>query len=158
MEFAQLLHREQRVKGFKTKVFLKRYALRYLSGDIVHRRKRGLSVPIGAWLRGPLREWAEAALNNAHLERARIRAAAVRDLFAEHISGKADHARALWTFIVLSEWFDWVDSRTVCDNTFEPNQNSPGGTFADSRISPNISVCQTPFPYSHDLAHRTKEF
>jgi len=43
--------------GFNTKIFLKRYALRYLPEAIVNRRKRGLSVPIGRWLRGPLREW-----------------------------------------------------------------------------------------------------
>jgi asparagine synthase (glutamine-hydrolysing) len=136
MEFARLLPRELRVRRCQTKVFLKRYARRYLSDDIVRRRKRGLSVPIGAWLRGPLREWAEAALNNAHLERAGICAAAARDLFAEHLSGKADHARALWTLIVLSEWFDWMEAQTVCDNRFNQNQNESGEAVADPRKSP----------------------
>ena len=144
MEFCQLLPREQRVRGFQTKVFLKRYALRYLPKHIVHRRKRGLSVPIGSWLRKPLREWAEAALNNAHLERAGIRAAVVRELFAEHISGKADHARALWTLIVLSEWFDWIEARTVCDDAVGPNQNSSGGRLPTGK-APNRPTCHTPF-------------
>ncbi len=145
MEFAQLLPQQQRVKRFQTKVFLKRYALRYLSEDIVHRRKRGLSVPIGAWLRGPLREWAAAALNNVHLERVGIRTAAARDLFAEHLSGRADHARALWTLIVLSEWFDWMETRTVDDYRFKPSQNSSGGPFIDLQKSPNGTLCHTSF-------------
>jgi asparagine synthase (glutamine-hydrolysing) len=145
MEFAQLLPHQERVKRFQTKVFLKRYALRYLSEDIVRRRKRGLSVPIGAWLRGPLREWAAAALNNVHLERVGIRTAATRDLFAEHLSGRADHARALWTLIVLSEWFDWMEARTVDDYKFKPSQNSSGGPFINPRKSPNSPLCHTPF-------------
>lgn len=112
MEFAQSLPREERVKGFQTKVFLKRYALRYLPESIVLRRKRGLSVPIGKWLRGPLRDWASATLGKRQLDRVGIRAAAAQDLFAEHLSGRADHARALWTLLVLSEWLDWVAAET----------------------------------------------
>lgn len=130
MEFAQLLPRQLRVRGFQTKVFLKRYALRYLSKEIVCRRKRGLSVPIGTWLRGPLREWAEASLSNAHLEHVGIRIAVAQDLLAEHISGRVDHARTLWTLIVLSEWLDWMEARTVCDRKIEQTSNLPVEDFA----------------------------
>ena len=108
MEFAKSLPLEDRVRGFTTKVFLKRYAIRYLPNEIVHRRKRGLSVPIGRWLRGPLRDWAAAALGSGQLDRVGISNAAAQDLFAEHCEGKADHARALWTLLVLIEWLDWL--------------------------------------------------
>ncbi len=114
MEFAKLLPVEDRVKGFNTKVFLKRYALRYLPETIVNRRKRGLSVPIGRWLRGPLHEWASATLGSGRLERVGIRTSAALDLFSEHCQRKADHARALWTLLVLSEWLDWVATETNC--------------------------------------------
>ena len=112
MEFAKSLPVGDRVRGFNTKVFLKRYALRYLPEDIVRRRKRGLSVPIGRWLRGPLHEWASATLASGRLERVGIRPTAVMDLFSEHCERKADHARALWTLLVLSEWLDWVATET----------------------------------------------
>jgi asparagine synthase (glutamine-hydrolysing) len=112
MEFAKSLPLEDRVKGFTTKVFLKQYAARYLSNEIVHRRKRGLSVPIGRWLRGPLREWAAAALGSGQLEQVGISNAAAQDLFAEHCNHKADHARALWTLLVLVEWLDWLGNET----------------------------------------------
>ena len=68
MAFAASLPAADRVRNFSTKIFLKSYALRYLPKSIVHRRKRGLSVPIGRWLRGPLHEWATAALGNPRLE------------------------------------------------------------------------------------------
>jgi asparagine synthase (glutamine-hydrolysing) len=112
MEFAQSVRVTDRVSGFNTKVFLKRYALRYLPREIVHRRKRGLSVPIGSWLRGPLREWASATLGSGRLDRVGIRSSAALDLFAEHCQRKADHARALWTLLVLSEWLGWVTAET----------------------------------------------
>src|SRR5262249_30866353 len=122
MEFAKSLPREERVRGFTTKVFLKRYALRYLPAEIVHRRKRGLSVPVARWLRGPLRDLAEEALATGCLDQVGISTAAARTLLAEHIARKADHARALWTLLVLSEWLDWVGNRpqTAARKTVEP--------------------------------------
>jgi len=76
MEFAKSLQIEDRVHGFKTKVFLKRYARRYLPDNIVNRRKRGLSVPIASWLRGPLKEWATATLEKGRLEQVGIQTSA----------------------------------------------------------------------------------
>jgi asparagine synthase (glutamine-hydrolysing) len=114
MEFAKTLPPRERVDGFSTKVFLKKYALRYLPEDIVHRRKRGLSVPIGRWLRGPLRDWAAAMLGSGRLERAGIQTAAAGELFADHCQRKADYARVLWTLLVLSEWLEWVAKETDC--------------------------------------------
>ncbi|MEJ0088608.1 MAG: asparagine synthase (glutamine-hydrolyzing) [Limisphaerales bacterium] len=113
MTFAASLPAADRVQNFSTKIFLKEYALRYLPKFIVHRRKRGLSVPIGRWLRGPLREWATAALDNQRLEPIGVRTAVALELLSEHCESRADHARALWTLIVLSEWLDWVAKETV---------------------------------------------
>lgn len=110
MEFAKSLPVKERVRRFNTKVFLKRYALRYLPESIVHRRKRGLSVPIARWLRGPLRDWALAMLASGRLERVGVRTSAAVGLLTEHCARKADHARALWALLVLSEWLDWVAS------------------------------------------------
>ncbi|HTQ49402.1 MAG TPA: asparagine synthase (glutamine-hydrolyzing), partial [Candidatus Acidoferrales bacterium] len=107
MTFAATLPVAERVRRFTTKVFLKRYALRYLPKTIVHRRKRGLSVPLSRWLRGPLRDWAEAALNNQQLGCVGIRNAAALELLSEHCRREADHGRTIWTLITLSEWLDW---------------------------------------------------
>ena len=108
MELAAHLRDEQRVRGFATKVFLKRYASRYLPRWVVHRRKRGLSVPLASWLRGPLRGWAEERLTSGRLDGAGIDEKAARALFGEHLRRERDHARALWTLVVLAEWLDWA--------------------------------------------------
>jgi len=101
------------VRHFETKLFLKRYALRYLPKSIVHRRKRGLSVPMGRWLRGPLNPWATKALGNERLAAIGVRTPAALELLAEHCEHRADHARALWSLIVLSEWLDWAATATA---------------------------------------------
>lgn len=113
MAFAAALPVSERVRGFETKSFLKRYALRYLPKSIVHRRKRGLSVPIGKWLRGPLHEWAKASLASGRLARAGVSVEAAEGLFAEHCRREADHARALWALLVLSEWLEWEERETA---------------------------------------------
>jgi len=120
------------VHGFKTKVFLKRYARRYLPDNIVNRRKRGLSVPIASWLRGPLKEWAAATLEKGRLEQVGIQTSASMELFSEHCQRKADHARPLWTLLVLGEWLDWVATETDCGQTDQGHK----GVFAEASDKP----------------------
>jgi asparagine synthase (glutamine-hydrolysing) len=108
MEFAGTLNEKQRVRGIKTKVFLKEYARKYLPEEIVYRKKRGLSVPLASWLRGPLKDWAESKVTDPVLEDIGIRSEAVRTLFDSHQARFADHGRPLWALIVVSEWLGWL--------------------------------------------------
>jgi asparagine synthase (glutamine-hydrolysing) len=110
MEFAASLPEAERVHGLRTKVFLKRYALRYLPRAIVHRKKRGLSVPLSAWLRGPLCDWAESRLSIEPMDRVGVSRSAALELLREHRQRKADHARAIWTLAVLGEWLSWAEA------------------------------------------------
>ncbi len=126
MAFAATLPVADRVHNFSTKIFLKRYALRYLPKSIVHRRKRGLSVPIGRWLRGPLRDWAMKALGNERLGQIGVRSSVALELLAEHCRREADHARALWTLIVLSQWLDWVAKETACEKVVPAGLTTTG--------------------------------
>src|ERR1051325_4161142 len=111
MEFAASLPATQRVRGLCTKVFLKRFAARYLPKSIVHRRKRGLSVPLNGWLPGPLFDWAQSRLQTDLLNNVGIDGRAAVGLLDEHRSRRANHARAIWTLLVLTEWLDWAKAR-----------------------------------------------
>ncbi len=108
MRLAAELPPSERVRGLTTKVFLKRYAERYLPRETVHRRKRGLSVPLATWLRGPLRDWASERLSHELLARSGIATSGGLELLDEHLARRGDHARAIWTLIVLSEWLEWL--------------------------------------------------
>ncbi len=113
MEFAARLGVRDRVRGFTTKVFLKRFASRYLPSSIVNRRKRGLSVPLARWLREPLHDWARSQLSSPALGSAGIRTEAAVEMLEEHRQRKEDFSRPLWALIVLSEWLQWVGQRKV---------------------------------------------
>jgi len=140
MEFAKSLRVEDRVRGFKTKVFLKRYARRYLPNNIVNRRKRGLSVPISSWLRGPLKEWAISTLKKGHLEQVGIRTSAAMELLSEHCQREADHARAIWTLLVLGEWLDWVATDIDCRHLQLPSSSWSRGSGYENEWPPDHNV------------------
>ncbi len=113
MEFAATLPEKERINRLQTKVFLKQYALRYLPADIVHRKKRGLSVPLSSWLREPLYEWAKSRLSSPLLDQVGVNRRVAVELLQEHTQRKADHARAIWTLCVLTEWLEWVSEAEV---------------------------------------------
>jgi asparagine synthase (glutamine-hydrolysing) len=118
MEFAATLPEKERIHRLQTKVFLKQYALRYLPADIVHRKKRGLSVPLSSWLREPLYEWAKSKLSSPLLDQVGVNRYVAVELLQEHMQRKADHARSIWTLCVLSEWLEWVSEvETESTNT-----------------------------------------
>jgi asparagine synthase (glutamine-hydrolysing) len=108
LDLAATLPVEERVHGFTTKHFLKKYALRYLPRDIVHRRKRGLSVPLKQWLRQPLFEWARETLSTGALAEVGISQSEALAMLEEHRTRRSDHTRALWSLIVFAEWFRWL--------------------------------------------------
>ena len=108
MEFAASLPATERVKGIETKRFLKRYAGSYLPKSIVYRKKRGLSVPLSAWLRGPLEGFAREALRHPRLLQVGIDPSAALGLLNEHLARQVDHGRAVWALIVMSVWLEWL--------------------------------------------------
>ena len=110
IRFAASLPPDERVRGFTTKVFLKRFARRYLPSSLVDRRKRGLSVPLASWLRGPLYDWTRALVASERLAEAGIDAKAALAMLDEHRARTADRARAVWTIVVLAVWLEWLAS------------------------------------------------
>jgi asparagine synthase (glutamine-hydrolysing) len=93
------------VPGLRTKRLLREVARRRLPSFILRRRKRGLSVPVGRWLNGPLAGLADQLLMSERLTQAGlVDARGVRRLLDEHRANRANHGRALWTLLVVQHW------------------------------------------------------
>jgi asparagine synthase (glutamine-hydrolysing) len=96
------------VNGVWTKRLLREVARPILPRFILRRGKRGLSVPLHRWLTGPLAAAARRLLAPGRLAAAGlVEPARVAALLAAHGTGRAEHARALWTLFVAQHWLSY---------------------------------------------------
>ncbi len=106
-EFAFSLPRPLRVRGFAKKRLLRQALAPLLPKEVVGGRKQGFSVPVAAWLRGPLEPFAREVLSAANLEsQGCLDPATVRGVLDAHATGREDLSRQLWGLIAFTLWFD----------------------------------------------------
>ncbi|MBT2118814.1 asparagine synthase (glutamine-hydrolyzing) [Dyella sp. LX-66] len=92
-------------RGGMGKLLLRKMLGRQLPSSLVSRPKHGFDVPISAWLRGPLREWAADLLGGEVLRHDPwVDAGLIRSLFDDHLSGRADYGYALWAQLMYLSW------------------------------------------------------
>ena len=110
VEFAAGLPASLKVRHFRLKDILKRAVEPWLPREIVHRQKRGFSVPIASWMRQELRPLVERMLDSERLKRQGwFNPAFVRRLADEHFAGRADHRKPLWMLLCFQLWHDrWM--------------------------------------------------
>jgi asparagine synthase (glutamine-hydrolysing) len=102
VEWAMRMPAHFKYKDGESKYLLKKVACRYLPKERVYRPKMGFGVPIAQWLRGPLREWAEALLYDETLMlRVPLSRERVRDLWRQYISGGREAHPLLWSVLML---------------------------------------------------------
>jgi asparagine synthase (glutamine-hydrolysing) len=105
--FAWRLPPDMKMRGSTGKWLLRRLLHRYVPAALVERPKAGFGVPVGDWLRGPLRPWAEDLLGPDRLRHDGLLAPdPVRRLWAEHLSGRYDRQFELWDVLMLQAWLD----------------------------------------------------
>ena len=83
---------------------LRNVLYRYVPREIVEREKMGFDVPIGAWLRGPLKPWAEDLLSVSALAAAGLNPTPIRSTWSAHLAGRGNHGTALWAVLMLQAW------------------------------------------------------
>ncbi|MEY8197903.1 MAG: asparagine synthase (glutamine-hydrolyzing) [Colwellia sp.] len=94
-----------KTNGKEGKLILKELQREYLPESILDSRKRGFSVPIGEWLRGPLKGWAESLLNsNNKMVNEHIDLSYLKQIFESHCKGKQDWYNILWTSLNFINW------------------------------------------------------
>jgi asparagine synthase (glutamine-hydrolysing) len=101
---------ELKVRNGTGKWALRHLLHRYVPAELVERPKAGFGIPLGPWLRGPLRAWAEDLLDVSRLERDGVLAPGpVRHLWREHLSGRHDRQYELWDVLMFQAWADtWI--------------------------------------------------
>lgn len=107
VELAWQIPQHMKIRDGVGKWILREVLYRHVPRELIERPKKGFSVPLGQWLRGPLRGWAETLLSEQRLvQEGYFVPSAVRLVWAEHLQGKRDHARKLWSILMFQAWLE----------------------------------------------------
>ena len=104
VEFAWRIPSERLIAGGEGKRPLRAVLDRYVPRSLVDRPKMGFGVPVGDWIKGPLRPWAEDLLSPSALSDGLFDRAAVRRWFDEFLSGRRDAQHGLWALLQFQAW------------------------------------------------------
>jgi len=111
VEFASTLPQHMKLRGKQSKWILRRLLDRYVPRKFVERPKMGFGVPLHDWLRGPLRDWAEAKLEPARLARHGVfDPLEVRHVWEEHLRGYSNNVATLWPVLMYDSWAEASDT------------------------------------------------
>jgi asparagine synthase (glutamine-hydrolysing) len=107
IEFAWRLPLQFKLRGRQSKWILRQVLAKYVPPFLTERPKSGFGIPIDSWLRGPLRDWAEALLDERRLEQEGVlNPVPVRQKWDEHLSGKCNWQYHLWDVLMFQMWFE----------------------------------------------------
>lgn len=87
------------------KVVLRKVLEKYVPREMIDRPKKGFSVPVAEWIRGPLRGWAEDLFQKTRTQHGQILDGdVISDKWQEHLTGRRDHSELLWPVLMFESW------------------------------------------------------
>jgi asparagine synthase (glutamine-hydrolysing) len=107
VELAWQLPLHMKIRGNTSKWALRQVLYKYVPKELIERPKAGFAIPIGQWLRGPLRDWAQALIDPARLQReGYLHPEPIQKVWREHLSGRRDHTPKLWAVLMFQAWLE----------------------------------------------------
>jgi asparagine synthase (glutamine-hydrolysing) len=105
VEFAARLPLGMKIRNGQGKWILRQILYRYVPQGMIERPKTGFAIPLGQWMRGPLRDWAESLISESRLiSEGFLDARVVRLKWDEHLSGRRDWQYPLWNVLMFQAW------------------------------------------------------
>ncbi len=114
VELAWQLPLNMKIRNGRGKWALRQVLYKYVPKELIDRPKAGFAIPVGQWLRGPLKDWAEALLDEKRLEiEGYFYPKPIRDKWVQHLSGSFDHTPSLWAVLMFQSWLESTDRKVV---------------------------------------------
>lgn len=105
IELALRMPSNYKFKRGNGKIPLKTLLSKFITDDLIHRPKSGFAIPIGEWLRGPLKKWAEELLDPLTMDKQQILdVSSIQKTWRLHLSGKRDYTSQLWGVLMFQAW------------------------------------------------------
>lgn len=118
IEFSARLPLSMKIREGKGKWLLRQLLYRYVPRKLVDRPKMGFGIPIGDWLRGPLRGWAEDLLDpDVVSQQGYLNPTPIQQAWASHLSGKKDNEYALWNVLMFQAWLKNQQRAEIANNS-----------------------------------------
>ncbi len=109
VEFSQRLPISLKIRGSEGKWILRQVLDKHVPKELVDRPKMGFGVPLADWLRGDLRDWVEALLDETKLRREGIlNGEMVQSAWRAHVTGQQNNQSLLWTVLMFQAWQEAV--------------------------------------------------
>lgn len=109
VDFALAIPGHLRVTEANSKILFRRVIREIVPSFVLGRPKKGFSIPLGSWFRGPLRHRAEDLLRPSGRLSEFVDPSALRRIVTEHVNGRRDHSGAIWRAMVLDYWLTSLD-------------------------------------------------
>jgi asparagine synthase (glutamine-hydrolysing) len=113
-ELAWRIPLHQKIRNGQGKWLLRQVLYQYVPSELIDRPKMGFGIPLDDWLRGPLRDWADALLTTEMLSRDGLfNVTEVQKNWQQHLQGKRQYGYRLWSILMFQSWHSYYLNQNI---------------------------------------------
>jgi len=106
-ELAARIPLSLKIQDGSGKHILRKLLYQMVPPELVDRPKAGFGIPVGEWIKGPLRPWAEELLDLDRIgSEGWFDPQIIHKRWSQHLAGQRDSTPALWAILMFQSWCD----------------------------------------------------
>lgn len=107
VELSSQIPLNMKIRNNKGKWIIRELLYKYVPKQLIDRPKTGFGIPIGDWIRGPLKGWAEDLLTPEKIiSQGYFQSEPIQKMWKEHLSGEYDWTPRLWGILMFQSWLE----------------------------------------------------